>query len=155
MRNRITQLSRFLLLCAVMFLVTMIPQSVKAITVEEAGEVYMTDSQAGAGQPLYGRLNINYTGNTNYDTWSNDIVTNYNTYDSKADQYKAAETVLKKADNSVIGKKIKNNRSAKLTKGKNKCRQIDDRCSCFGKIRNRLCTAGWIGKTDKGTVCNL
>lgn len=67
MRNRITQLSRFLLLCAVMFLVTMIPQSVKAITVEEAGEVYMTDSQAGAGQPLYGRLNINYTGNTNYD----------------------------------------------------------------------------------------
>ena len=116
MRNRITQLSRFLLLCAVMFLVTMIPQSVKAITVEEAGEAYMTDSQAGAGQPLYGRLNINYTGNTNYDTWSYDIVTNYNTYDSKADQYKAAETVLKKADNSVIGKKIKNNRSAKLTK---------------------------------------
>ena len=116
MRNRITQLSRFLLLCAVMFLVTMIPQSVKAITVEEAGEVYMTDSQAGAGQPLYGRLNINYTGNTNYDTWSNDVVTNYNTYDRKADQYKAAETVLKKADNSVIGKKIKNNRSAKLTK---------------------------------------
>ena len=94
----------------------MIPQSVKAITVEEAGEAYMTDSQAGAGQPLYGRLNINYTGNTNYDTWSNDVVTNYNTYDSKADQYKAAETVLKKADNSVIGKKIKNNRSAKLTK---------------------------------------
>ena len=46
----------------------MIPQSVKAITVEEAGEAYMTDSQAGAGQPLYGRLNINYTGNTNYDT---------------------------------------------------------------------------------------
>ena len=116
MRNRITQLSRFLLLCAVMFLVTMIPQSVKAITVEEAGEVYMTDSQAGAGQPLYGRLNINYTGNTNYDTWVYDIVTNYNTYDSKTDQYKAAETVLKKADNSVIGKKIKNNRSAKLTK---------------------------------------
>ena len=116
MRNRITQLSRFLLLCAVMLLVTMIPQSVKAITVEEAGEAYMTDSQAGAGQPLYGRLNINYTGNTNYDTWSNDIVTNYNTYDSKKDQYKAAETVLKKADNSVIGKKIKNNRSAKLTK---------------------------------------
>ena len=116
MRNRITQLSRFLLLCAVMFLVTMIPQSVKAITVEEAGEVYMTDSQAGAGQPLYGRLNINYTGNTNYDTWANDIVTNYNTYDSEKDQYKAAETVLKKADNSVIGKKIKNNRSAKLTK---------------------------------------
>ena len=116
MRNGITQLSRFLLLCAVMFLVTMIPQSVKAITVEEAGEAYMTDSQAGAGQPLYGRLNINYTGNTNYDTWSNDIVTNYNTYDSKKDQYKAAETVLKKADNSVIGKKIKNNRSAKLTK---------------------------------------
>ena len=116
MRNRITQLSRFLLLCAVMFLVTMIPQSVKAITVEEAGEAYMTDSQAGAGQPLYGRLNINYTGNTNYDTWSNDIVTNYNTYDSEKDQYKAAETVLKKADNSVIGKKIKNNSSAKLTK---------------------------------------
>ena len=116
MRNRITQLSRFLLLCAVTLLVTMIPQSVKAITVEEAGEAYMTDSQAGAGQPLYGRLNINYTGNTNYDTWSNDIVTNYNTYDSKKDQYKAAETVLKKADNSVIGKKIKNNRSAKLTK---------------------------------------
>ena len=116
MRNRITQLSRFLLLCAVMFLVTMIPQSVKAITVEEAGEVYMTDSQAGAGQPLYGRLNINYTGNTNYDTWAYDIVTNYNTYDSEKDQYKAAETVLKKADNSVIGKKIKNNRSAKLTK---------------------------------------
>ena len=73
MRNRITQLSRFLLLCAVMFLVTMIPQSVKAITVEEAGEAYMTDSQAGAGKPLYGRLNINYTGNTNYDTWSNDV----------------------------------------------------------------------------------
>ncbi|VYU24964.1 Uncharacterised protein [Roseburia intestinalis] len=116
MRNKITQLSRFLLLCAVMFLVTMIPQSVKAITVEEAGEVYMTDSQAGAGQPLYGRLNINYTGNTNYDTWAYDIVTNYNTYDSEKDQYKAAETVLKKADNSVIGKKIKNNRSAKLTK---------------------------------------
>ena len=116
MRNRITQLSRFLLLCAVMFLVTMIPQSVKAITVEEAGEAYMTDSQAGAGKPLYGRLNINYTGNTNYDTWVYDIVTNYNTYDSKKDQYKAAETVLKKADNSVIGKKIKNNRSAKLTK---------------------------------------
>ena len=116
MRNKITQLSRFLLLCAVMFLVTMIPQSVKAITVEEAGEAYMTDSQAGAGQPLYGRLNINYTGNTNYDTWSYDIVTNYNTYDSEKDQYKAAETVLKKADNSVIGKKIKNNRSAKLTK---------------------------------------
>ena len=116
MRNRITQLSRFLLLCAVMFLVTMIPQSVKAITVEEAGEAYMTDSQAGAGQPLYGRLNINYTGNTNYDTWAYDIVTNYNTYDSKKDQYKAAENVLKNADNSVIGKKIKNNRSAKLTK---------------------------------------
>ena len=116
MKEKILKLSRFLLLCAVMFLVTMIPQSVKAITVEEAGEAYMTDSQAGAGQPLYGRLNINYTGNTNYDTWSNDVVTNYNTYDSKADQYKAAETVLKKADNSVIGKKIKNNRSAKLTK---------------------------------------
>ena len=116
MRNRITQLSRFLLLCAVTLLVTMIPQSVKAITVEEAGEAYMTDSQARAGQPLYGRLNINYTGNTNYDTWAYDIVTNYNTYDSKKDQYKAAETVLKKADNSVIGKKIKNNRSAKLTK---------------------------------------
>ena len=116
MRNKITQLSRFLLLCAVMFLFTMIPQSVKAITVEEAGEAYMTDSQAGAGQPLYGRLNINYTGNTNYDTWAYDIVTNYNTYDSEKDQYKAAETVLKKADNSVIGKKIKNNRSAKLTK---------------------------------------
>ena len=116
MRNKITQLSRFLLLCAVMFLVTMIPQSVKAITVEEAGNVYMTDSQAGKEKPLYGRLNINYTGNTNYDTWSYDIVTNYNTYDSKKDQYKAAETVLKKADNSVIGKKIKNNRSAKLTK---------------------------------------
>ena len=76
----------------------------------------MTDSQAGAGKPLYGRLNINYTGNTNYDTWSNDVVTNYNTYDSEKDEYKAAETVLKKADNSVIGKKIKNNRSAKLTK---------------------------------------
>ena len=102
MRNRITQLSRFLLLCAVMFLVTMIPQSVKAITVEEAGEAYMTDSQAGAGQPLYGRLNINYTGNTNYDTWSNDVVTNYNTYDSKADQYKAAETVLKKSSISIL-----------------------------------------------------
>ena len=116
MKEKILKLSRFLLLCAVMFLVTMIPQSVKAITVEEAGEAYMTDSQAGAGQPLYGRLNINYTGNTNYDTWSNDIVTNYNTYDSEKDQYKAAETVLKKADNSVIGKKIKNNRSAKLTK---------------------------------------
>ena len=116
MKEKILKLSRFLLLCAVMFLVTMIPQSVKAITVEEAGEAYMTDSQARAGQPLYGRLNINYTGNTNYDTWSYDIVTNYNTYDSKADQYKAAETVLKKADNSVIGKKIKNNRSAKLTK---------------------------------------
>ena len=116
MKEKILKLSRFLLLCAVMFLVTMIPQSVKAITVEEAGEAYMTDSQAGAGQPLYGRLNINYTGNTNYDTWAYDIVTNYNTYDSKADQYKAAETVLKKADNSVIGKKIKNNRSAKLTK---------------------------------------
>ena len=116
MRNRITQLSRFLLLCAVMFLVNMIPQSVKAITVEEAGNVYMTDSQAGAGKPLYGRLNINYTGNTNYDTWAYDIVTNYNTYDSEKDEYKAAETVLKKADNSVIGKKIKNNRSAKLTK---------------------------------------
>ena len=115
MKEKILKLSRFLLLCAVM-LVTMIPQSVKAITVEEAGEAYMTDSQAGAGQPLYGRLNINYTGNTNYDTWSNDIVINYNTYDSKKDQYKAAETVLKKADNSVIGKKIKNNRSAKLTK---------------------------------------
>ena len=116
MKEKILKLSRFLLLCAVMFLVTMIPQSVKAITVEEAGEAYMTDSQAGAGQPLYGRLNINYTGNTNYDTWAYDIVTNYNTYDSEKDQYKAAETVLKKADNSVIGKKIKNNRSAKLTK---------------------------------------
>ena len=116
MKEKILKLSRFLLLCAVMVLITMIPQNIKAITVEEAGNVYMTDSQAGAGQPLYGRLNINYTGNTNYDTWSNDIVTNYNTYDSKKDQYKAAETVLKKADNSVIGKKIKNNRSAKLTK---------------------------------------
>ena len=116
MKEKILKLSRFLLLCAVMVLITMIPQNIKAITVEEAGEAYMTDSQAGAGQPLYGRLNINYTGNTNYDTWSNDIVTNYNTYDSKTDQYKAAETVLKKADNSVIGKKIKNNRSAKLTK---------------------------------------
>ena len=116
MKEKILKLSRFLLLCAVMFLVTMIPQSVKAITVEEAGEAYMTDSQAGAGQPLYGRLNINYTGNTNYDTWAYDIVTNYNTYDSKKDQYKAAENVLKNADNSVIGKKIKNNRSAKLTK---------------------------------------
>ena len=116
MKEKILKLSRFLLLCAVMVLITMIPQNIKAITVEEAGEAYMTDSQAGAGQPLYGRLNINYTGNTNYDTWSNDIVTNYNTYDSKADQYKAAETVLKKADNSVIGKKIKNNSSAKLTK---------------------------------------
>ena len=116
MKEKILKLSRFLLLCAVMVLITMIPQNIKAITVEEAGEAYMTDSQAGAGQPLYGRLNINYTGNTNYDTWSNDIVTNYNTYDRKADQYKAAETVLKKADNSVIGKKIKNNRSAKLTK---------------------------------------
>ena len=118
MRNRITQLSRFLLLCAVMVLITMIPQNIKAITVEEAGNVYMTDSQAGEEKPLYGRLNINYTGNTNYDTWAYDIVTNYNTYDSKKDQYKAAENVLKNADNSVIGKKIKNNRSAKLTKSK-------------------------------------
>ena len=116
MKEKILKLSRFLLLCAVMVLITMIPQNIKAITVEEAGNVYMTDSRAGDGQPLYGRLNINYTGNTNYDTWSNDIVTNYNTYDSEKDQYKAAETVLKKADNSVIGKKIKNNRSAKLTK---------------------------------------
>ena len=116
MKEKILKLSRFLLLCAVMVLITMIPQNIKAITVEEAGEVYMTDSQAGEGKPLYGRLNINYTGNTNYDTWAYDIVTNYNTYDRKADQYKAAETVLKKADNSVIGKKIKNNRSAKLTK---------------------------------------
>ena len=116
MKEKILKLSRFLLLCAVMFLATMIPQSVKAITVEEAGNVYMTDSRAGDGQPLYGRLNINYTGNTNYDTWAYDIVTNYNTYDSKKDQYKAAENVLKNADNSVIGKKIKNNRSAKLTK---------------------------------------
>ena len=90
MKEKILKLSRFLLLCAVMVLITMIPQNIKAITVEEAGEVYMTDSQAGAGQPLYGRLNINYTGNTNYDTWSYDIVTNYNTYDSKKDQYKAA-----------------------------------------------------------------
>ena len=116
MKEKILKLSRFLLLCAVMVLITMIPQNIKAITVEEAGNVYMTDSQAGKEKPLYGRLNINYTGNTNYDTWSYDIVTNYNTYDSKKDQYKAAETVLKKADNSVIGKKIKNNRSAKLTK---------------------------------------
>ena len=116
MKEKILKLSRFLLLCAVMVLITMIPQNIKAITVEEAGNVYMTDSQAGKEKPLYGRLNINYTGNTNYDTWSYDIVTNYNTYDRKADQYKAAETVLKKADNSVIGKKIKNNRSAKLTK---------------------------------------
>lgn len=116
MKEKILKLSRFLLLCAVMFLATMIPQSVKAITVEEAGNVYMTDSQVGKETPLYGRLNINYTGNTNYDTWAYDIVTNYNTYDSKKDQYKAAENVLKNADNSVIGKKIKNNRSAKLTK---------------------------------------
>ena len=116
MKEKILKLSRFLLLCAVMVLITMIPQNIKAITVEEAGEAYMTDSQAGKEKPLYGRLNINYTGNTNYDTWSYDIVTNYNTYDSKTDQYKAAETVLKKADNSVIGKKIKNNSSAKLTK---------------------------------------
>lgn len=116
MKEKILKLSRFLLLCAVMVLITMIPQNIKAITVEEAGNVYMTDSRAGDGQPLYGRLNINYTGNTNYDTWAYDIVTNYNTYDSKKDQYKAAENVLKNADNSVIGKKIKNNRSAKLTK---------------------------------------
>ena len=116
MKEKILKLSRFLLLCAVMVLITMIPQNIKAITVEEAGNVYMTDSQAGEEQPLYGRLNINYTGNTNYDTWAYDIVTNYNTYDSKKDQYKAAENVLKNADNSVIGKKIKNNRSAKLTK---------------------------------------
>ncbi len=116
MKEKILKLSRFLLLCAVMVLITMIPQNIKAITVEEAGNVYMTDSRAGDGQPLYGRLNINYTGNTNYDTWAYDIVTNYNTYDSKKDQYKAAENVLKNADNSVIGKEIKNNRSAKLTK---------------------------------------
>lgn len=116
MKEKILKLSRFLLLCAVMVLITMIPQNIKAITVEEAGNVYMTDSQAGKETPLYGRLNINYTGNTNYDTWAYDIVTNCNTYDSKKDQYKAAENVLKNADNSVIGKKIKNNRSAKLTK---------------------------------------
>lgn len=116
MKEKILKLSRFLLLCAVMVLITMIPQNIKAITVEEAGNVYMTDSQAGEETPLYGRLNINYTGNTNYDTWAYDIVTNYNTYDSKTDQYKAAENVLKNADNSVIGKEIKNNRSAKLTK---------------------------------------
>ena len=116
MKEKILKLSRFLLLCAVMVLITMILQNIKAITVEEAGNVYMTDSQAGKETPLYGRLNINYTGNTNYDTWAYDIVTNYNTYDSKKDQYKAAENVLKNADNSVIGKKIKNNRSAKLTK---------------------------------------
>ena len=116
MKEKILKLSRFLLLCAVMVLITMIPQNIKAITVEEAGNVYMTDSQAGKETPLYGRLNINYTGNTNYDTWAYDIVTNYNTYDSKKDQYKAAENVLKNADNSVIGTKIKNNRSAKLTK---------------------------------------
>ena len=116
MKEKILKLSRFLLLCAVMVLITMIPQNIKAITVEEAGNVYMTDSQAGKETPLYGRLNINYTGNTNYDTWAYDIVTNYNTYDSKKDQYKAAENVLKNADNSVIGKKIKKNRSAKLTK---------------------------------------
>ena len=116
MKEKILKLSRFLLLCAVMVLITMIPQNIKAITVEEAGNVYMTDLQAGKEKPLYGRLNINYTGNTNYDTWAYDIVTNYNTYDSKKDQYKAAENVLKNADNSVIGKKIKNNRSAKLTK---------------------------------------
>ena len=90
MKEKILKLSRFLLLCAVMVLITMIPQNIKAITVEEAGNVYMTDSRAGDGQPLYGRLNINYTGNTNYDTWSHDIVTNYNTYDSKKHLYKAA-----------------------------------------------------------------
>ena len=79
MKEKILKLSRFLLLCAVMVLITMIPQNIKAITVEEAGNVYMTDSQAGKETPLYGRLNINYTGNTNYDTWAYDIVTNYNT----------------------------------------------------------------------------
>ena len=100
MKEKILKLSRFLLLCAVMVLITMIPQNIKAITVEEAGEAYMTDSQAGAGQPLYGRLNINYTGNTNYDTWSNDVVTNYNTYDRKADQY-AARTVPSPPDDFV------------------------------------------------------
>ena len=94
MKEKILKLSRFLLLCAVMVLITMIPQNIKAITVEEAGNVYMTDSQAGEEKPLYGRLNINYTGNTNYDTWAYDIVTNYNTYDSKKAQYKAAERAI-------------------------------------------------------------
>ena len=97
MKEKILKLSRFLLLCAVMVLITMIPQNIKAITVEEAGNVYMTDSRAGDGQPLYGRLNINYTGNTNYDTWAYDIVTNYNTYDSKKDQYKAADGTVRAA----------------------------------------------------------
>ena len=46
MKEKILKLSRFLLLCAVMVLITMIPQNIKAITVEEAGNVYMTDSQA-------------------------------------------------------------------------------------------------------------
>ena len=43
MKEKILKLSRFLLLCAVMVLITMIPQNIKAITVEEAGEAYMTD----------------------------------------------------------------------------------------------------------------
>ena len=60
MKEKILKLSRFLLLCAVMVLITMIPQNIKAITVEEAGEAYMTDSQAGAGQPLYGQLYRKY-----------------------------------------------------------------------------------------------
>ena len=35
MKEKILKLSRFLLLCAVMVLITMIPQNIKAITVDD------------------------------------------------------------------------------------------------------------------------
>ena len=107
---------RFLLLCAVVFAVALLPQKVQAaVTPVKNGSVYMTDTQGGTDTPLYGRLSINYTGNSNYECTSWNYVTQYNTYDSSDDQYKAAKKVLKNAD-SVIGKNIKNNRSATLTK---------------------------------------
>lgn len=89
-----------------------------AVTVKENGEYYMTDSQAEApGEPLYGRLSINYTGNSNYSA-RGDI--QHNQYKSTDDAYKAALKVLQ-GETSVLGTSgrttaIRNSSTARLRK---------------------------------------
>ena len=87
-----------------------------AVTVKENGEYYMTDTRAeAAGEPLYGRFTINYTGNSSY-TQAGAV--QYNKYKSTDAVYQAALKALK-GETSILGSsqrtaEIKNSSTADL-----------------------------------------